>query len=98
MSDHSVQALPISQHAPGELNAGSIGALVAAMTGTLLGPGPMIVAGFSLLITAAAHDTGWSRATFSMIMPVISWTAAPTAPLYGRLMDRFGVRRGMIAA
>ena len=72
--------------------------MVAAITGTLLGPGPMIVAGFSLLITAVAHDTGWSRATFSMIMPVISWTAAPTAPLYGRLMDRFGVRRVMIPA
>jgi MFS family permease len=64
----------------------------------LFGPGPMIVAGFSLLVTAISHDMGWSRTTFSLMPPIMAWTSAAMAPLYGRFMDRFGMRRVMIPA
>jgi MFS family permease len=88
----------MSARAPGELNLGSIGALAATVTGMLLGPGPLIVGGFSLLATAISHDMGWSRTTFSLMPSVMAWTSAALAPLYGRWMDRFGVRRVMIPA
>jgi MFS family permease len=98
MSDSSVPALRISDHAQDELNPGSISAVAATVTGMLLGPGPMIVGGFSLLVTAISQDMGWSRTTFSLMPPIMAWTSAAMAPLYGRLMDRFGVRRVMIPA
>lgn len=82
----------------GEFNRNSIRALIAAVTGMLFGPGPMIVGGFSLLLSAISQDLGWSRMTFSVMAPIMAWTSAGTAPLYGQLMDRFGMRRVMIPA
>jgi MFS family permease len=96
MSDKPVPALPTSHHAQDELNSGSMSALAATIAGMMLGPGPLIVGGFSLLVTAIAHDMGWSRTTFSLMAPIMAWTSAATAPFYGRLMDRYGLRRVMI--
>lgn len=82
----------------GEFNRKSLSAAGAATLGILFGPGPMIVGGLSLLMTAIAGELGWSRTTFSMMPPFMAWTAAATAPIYGKLMDRFGLRRVMIPA
>ena len=98
MPDNAVPALRIPAHAQDELNPGSIGALTATVVGMLLGTGPMIVSVLSLLVTAISHDMGWSRTTFSLVSPIMAWTSAAMAPFYGRLMDRFGVRRVMIPA
>jgi MFS family permease len=98
MPDHSETALRTAPQALSELNPGSIRALAATVMGMLLGTGPMIVAGFSLLATAISRDMGWSRTTFSLMPTIMAWTSAGLAPLYGRLMDRFGMRRVMIPA
>lgn len=98
MPDYSVSQLRMPDNARDEFNRRSIGALTAAIMGMLFGPGPMIVGGFSLLLTAISHDLGWSRVTFSLVAPIMAWTSAATAPVYGRLMDRFGMRRVIIPA
>lgn len=98
MSDYSVPHLRMPDNVRDEFNRGSVSALTAAITGMLFGPGPMIVGGFSLLLTAISHDMGWSRLTFSLMAPIMAWTSAATAPMYGRLMDRFGMRHVMIPA
>jgi MFS family permease len=78
---------------PSEINAKSISVVIACGTATLLGPGPIVAGGASILLAAIAQDFGWKRTTFS-ILPLITGTVTTLLfPLLGRLMDRFGIRR-----
>lgn len=79
-----------------EVNARSLATAFACASAILFGPGPMIVGGLSLLMTAVAADFGWSRTMFSAVPLLTAWAAALTSPIFGRLMDRYGLRRVLL--
>lgn len=89
--------IAMSENAPSEVNRRSLGTAFACCTGILFGPGPAVVAGLGLLMTAVAEDFGWSRTTFSAVPMVGAWAAALSSPFFGRWMDRFGLRKVLIS-
>lgn len=80
----------------GEFNWRSITVAIACCGGTFAGPGPMLVAGVGLLMTAISAEYDWSRTMFATIPLITAWTAALSAPVGGRLMDRYGLRRVLL--
>lgn len=81
-----------------EFNRRSMGTAGACVTAIMFGPGPLIVAGMGLLLTAVSEEFGWSRTTFSTIPLLTAGAAALTAPLFGRWLDRVGARKVLIGS
>jgi MFS family permease len=88
-----LEACQMDSPPPSEINAKSISVVIACGTAILLGPGPIVAGGASVLLAAIAQDFGWKRTTFS-ILPLITGSMTTLLfPFLGRLMDRCGVRR-----
>lgn len=81
-----------------EFNRRSIGVAVASCGGIFFGPGPMLVAGLGLLMTAISQEYGWSRTMFAAVPLIAAWTSALSAPFFGRAIDKYGLRTIMLPA
>src|SRR3979411_2848608 len=72
--------------------------VVAAVTWFTL----LAAAGFrstpAVLIVPLEHEFGWSRATISVAVSINLLLFGLFAPFAGGLMERFGVRRGVVGA
>jgi MFS family permease len=86
------------QSGESEFNGRSIGVAIASCGGIFFGPGPMLVAGLGLLMTAVSKEYGWSRTMFSAVPLIAAWTSAFSSPFFGRAIDHFGLRRVMLPA
>lgn len=75
-----------------EFRMASVTAAVAASVGMFIGSTPMIAAVASLFIQPISSEFGVSRTTYSLMMLVQPWVVALSAPVGGRLLDRFGTR------
>lgn len=80
----------------GEFNWRSVSVAVACCGGNFAGPGPLLVAGLGLLMTAISAEYGWNRTMFATVPLIAAWTAAVSAPVGGRLMDRYGLRNVLL--
>jgi MFS family permease len=79
--------------ATGEFSAASISAAVGAGVGILFGPTSVTVIPLGLFMVEMSKEFGWHRTTFFLITMLSAWTAAIVAPVAGRAIDRWGVRR-----
>lgn len=79
-----------------EFTRASLTAAFAASVGMFVGTTPMIAATQSIFMKPLSEEFGLSRTLISLILVGAPMTVALTAPIGGRLMDRFGVRRVLL--
>lgn len=82
--------------ATSEFNRNSVGAAIACAVGMSAGPTPMVSAVASLFMKPLARDFALSRTAISAILLLSPLAVALFAPIGGRLLDRFGVRRVLL--
>lgn len=58
-----------------------------------LGAQPMVLIAFTVLMPAIIGETGWSRGEISLAALAFTFTGAAAMPVFGRLIDRFGLLR-----
>ncbi|MDQ3917363.1 MAG: MFS transporter [Acidobacteriota bacterium] len=67
--------------------------VLTAAVGLCLGAGPLTVFAFGVFFAPLTHDFLAGRAAVSFAFTLHNLTSSFSAPLVGRLMDRFGARR-----
>lgn len=80
-----------------EFTSASILAAIAAWIGMSIGPNSMVSASMSLFIAPLTKEFHLSRTTISAILLISPWTTAFFSPMAGRAIDRFGLRRVLLA-
>jgi MFS family permease len=66
--------------------------VVASVLGLLVGNGPIMNFTFGVLLTPVSREFGWNRGTVSSAIVAGLWTTAVATPVFGRLVDRLGIR------
>jgi MFS family permease len=64
----------------------------ASVLGLLVGNGPIMLFTFGVLLAPVSREFGWNRGTVSSAIVAGLWTTAVATPLFGRLVDRLGIR------
>lgn len=72
--------------------------LLAAFLGTMCGASPLPVNVLGFLFDPLNAEFGWSKTQVSIGVTIYGLTAALTAPFFGAMCDRFGVKRVGMAA
>ncbi len=72
--------------------------VVASVIGLTVGTGSITVFTFGVFLVPVTTELGWSRGTFSSALAVSSVLSTVTAPIFGMLIDRFGIRRVALPA
>jgi MFS family permease len=73
-------------------------ALAASSVGIAFGISPIPFFAIGHLTPSLQAEFGWSRAEIMLAVTVVGITNALTTPLYGAVMDRYGVRRVALGA
>ncbi len=73
------------------------GVVVAAFFGVMIGYSVLIPYTFSLFLKPLSATFGWRRDQISVAFGCVAVTVALCAPLIGRLLDRYGPRRTILA-
>jgi MFS family permease len=76
---------------------GAAGVAIAATVGNMVGITPAISATFGVFLIPIASDFHWPRAWVSGVLGLISLVSFFIYPVVGRMMDRYGPRRLLIA-
>jgi len=66
--------------------------VVASALGLLVGNGPVMQFTFGTLLPSITGQLGWSRGLVSSALVVGLWVTGIATPVFGRLVDRFGIR------
>ncbi len=66
--------------------------VVASFFGMITSPGSALIFTFSVFLVPVTAETGWTRGQFASAMIVTGFASTITAPIMGRLMDRYGIR------
>lgn len=80
------QLLQSAYRTPWSTVAGSFLAMV-------VGNGPIVFVAFSLFMPALANEFGWSRSSLSLAIFCYSATGALAMPVFGVIIDRYGLRK-----
>jgi sugar phosphate permease len=70
--------------------------LLACFAGMSGNVGPLVYASFAFIIRELESEFGWSRSSMTLSISLLTLTSAAIHPLYGRLVDRYGVRRTLL--
>ena len=70
--------------------------LLACFVGMFGNVGPLIYASFAFIILDLELEFGWSRASMTLSISLLTLVSAAVHPLFGKLVDQFGIRRTMI--
>ena len=62
------------------------------LMGQLFGTSMLIVGPLAMLMLPMTQEFGWSRSQFSYATSAVMWAGALASPIFGRLIDRRGVR------
>ncbi|MBW8745129.1 MAG: MFS transporter [Sphingomonas sp.] len=73
------------------------GVVFASTIGNMLSVTPAVTAVFGIFLIAIAGEFGWPRAEVGGALAVLSLSTAFASPIAGRLADRFGTRRTLLA-
>lgn len=65
----------------------------ASLVGMVVGPGTAVIFTFNVFMVPVTTALGWSRGLFSSGLLASAAVAPIMTPLFGHLMDRFGIRR-----
>jgi MFS family permease len=66
--------------------------VLASVLGLMVGNGPVMQFTFGTLLSPITRQFGWSRGLVSSAMVVGLWMTGIATPVFGRLVDRFGIR------
>lgn len=70
--------------------------LLACFVGMSGNVGPLLYASFAFIIRELESEFGWSRSSMTLSISLLTLASAAIHPLFGRLVDRFGVRLTLI--
>jgi MFS family permease len=62
------------------------------LMGQLFGTSMLIIGPLSMMMLPMTQEFGWSRSQFSYATSAVMWAGALASPIFGRLIDRLGVR------
>src|ERR1700733_1271014 len=74
-----------------------ISVVAACLLGNMISPTPIIHGPFGTFLIPISHEFGWPRARVSGVLSVLAIMTALAYPIIGRLADRFGPRRLILA-
>jgi MFS family permease len=67
--------------------------VAASLVGMVVGPGTAVIFTFNVFMVPVTTALGWSRGLFSSGLLASALLSPIMTPLFGNLMDRFGIRR-----
>jgi MFS family permease len=70
--------------------------VVAAFLGLTVSQGPIVAYSFSVFLKPVSEDLGISRGTFSLAYNLDNFMCAVFIPIFGFLVDRYGIRRVLL--
>ena len=70
--------------------------MLACFVGMFGNIGPLVYASFGFIVWQLELDFGWSRSEMTLSISLLTLVSAAVHPAFGRLVDRFGVRRTLI--
>lgn len=86
-----------SRWAPDALSATSIGVVAACALQNVISAAPLVNGSFSQFMLPVTQELHLSRTAFTAALTVLSIVGIFAYPLFGRMADRFGARRVMMA-
>ncbi|MEM1396068.1 MAG: MFS transporter [Pseudomonadota bacterium] len=66
--------------------------LFAAFAGMFGNVGPLIYASFAFIVQELEAEFGWARSDITLAISLLTFSSAVAHPLFGGIVDRFGVR------
>lgn len=96
---------PAMTGAPGRAKAGflsgagrnQVSVVLACLLGNIVSPTPIVHGPFGLFLIPISHEFGWPRERVSGVLGLLALVTAVAYPIIGRLADRFGPRRLILA-
>ncbi len=73
------------------------GVVTACTVGNAVGVTPMVYTVFSLFLIPISTEFGWPRSAVSIVLLFIAIAGALSYPVIGRIIDRYGARRVILA-
>lgn len=70
--------------------------VVASVLGLLVGTGSILILNFGVFMKPVTEELGWSRGAFSAALLVQGVGGIISAPIFGRMLDRYGIRRASL--
>jgi len=70
--------------------------LIACFFGMASNVGPLIYASFAFIVSDLESEFGWSRSDMTLSVSLLTMVSAAVHPSFGKLVDRFGVRRTLL--
>lgn len=67
--------------------------VAASLIGNVVGPGPAVIFTVNVFMVPVTTELHWSRGMFSSGLLASAIASPIMTPLFGRLMDRYGIRR-----
>ncbi len=67
--------------------------VAASLIGNVVGPGPAVIFTVNVFMVPVTTELGWSRGLFSSGLLASALASPIMTPLFGYLMDRFGIHR-----
>src|SRR6218665_2671084 len=80
-----------------EINPQSVKVAAAALAGNFVCSAPIVTASFGAFLIPVTEEFGWARSSFAFVLTLVSLIGVVMLPFAGRVADRFGVRRVVLA-
>lgn len=70
--------------------------VVACAVGLMVGTGSIVILSFGVFLKPVTEELGWSRGAFSASLLVQGVFSVVFTPIFGRMLDRYGIRRSVL--
>ena len=67
--------------------------VAASLIGNIVGPGPAVIFTTNVFMVPVTTELHWSRGMFSSSLLASALVSPIMTPLFGNLIDRYGIRR-----
>jgi MFS family permease len=68
----------------------------ASAVGLTVGTGSILAINFAVFVKPVTEELGWSRGAFSAALLVMGLVTVFVQPIFGTMIDRFGVKRASL--
>src|SRR5665213_3667021 len=67
--------------------------VLACAIGLMVGTGSILILSFGVFLKPVTEEMGWSRGAFSATLLVTGACSVVFTPIFGHLLDRYGIRK-----